>query len=120
MAHDAVGNRAEARLFKFVCRPAIELGGNLVPPGGLAGAALDDFHRVQAEGEQNRFLQPLVDMPVAVRLFFCDTDFTAVEQNERLFDGFAHFAARGRVDTVALVKSLFDCLLKGRRGLAWS
>ncbi len=60
-------------------------------------------------------------MPVAVRLFFCDTDFTAVEQNERLFDGFAYFAARGRVDTVALVKSLFDCLLKeARSGLVMS
>src|SRR5690606_17396833 len=117
MALDAIRYGAETGLFELVCCPAVKLRGNLVPPGRLAGAALEDFHRIETEGEQDCFLQPLVDMPVAVRLFFCDTGFTAIEQNERLFDGIAHFAACCRVDAVALVESLVDCLLKG--GEVW-
>ena len=89
------------------------LEGDLVPPGGVARAALDDFHRAEAEGEQHGLLQPLVDGPVAVRAALGHPHLAAIEQVERGFDGVAHFAPGGRVNAVAIVEGGVDGLRQG-------
>src|SRR3546814_20461210 len=61
---DLVGHGAKAGLAKAVLAPALELRGHLVPPiGALARPAGDRGHVVEAEGQQHRLLQPLVDLP---------------------------------------------------------
>ena len=52
-------------------------------------ARVTGIHRlvvVQAERQENRFLQPLIDAPLAVD-FVRDARFTAVEQRDGFFDG---------------------------------
>jgi hypothetical protein len=36
------------------------------------------LHILQAEAEQNRFLSPLIDMPITIFLFFSHAQFTAI------------------------------------------
>ena len=111
--HDGARHRAEAGLFEFVGGPAFELGGHLVPPDRIAGAALDDFHRIEPERQKHGLLQPLVHRPVSVRAAFGHAGLAAVEQVERLFDRLADFApGRGR-DLVAIVEGGLDRRFKG-------
>jgi hypothetical protein len=58
---------------------------------GAAGRTFDRCHVVQAERQQDGFLQPLLYAPLAVRLFG-HTKPPGVEGVERSFYGIAHFA----------------------------
>ena len=114
-AHDRRRHGAKAGLLEIDGAPAVEFRRHLVPPHGLAGAALDDLHRVEPEGQQHRLLQPLVDLPLAVGLALGDAGGAAVEQVERRLDGVARFAAcRGR-NRVALLEGLLDGLFEARQ-----
>ena len=71
------------------------LDGHLVPPDRPAGAAGDQRHVVEAERQQHRLLQPLVDGP-AVRPGSATRTSPPVEQVERRLDRVADLAARAR------------------------
>ena len=68
-AHDAARHGAKAGLAESRRVPAGELGRHLVPPDRIAGPALDHRHVVEAEGEQHRLLQPLMDGPALGPVF---------------------------------------------------
>src|SRR5213075_2184717 len=68
-ADDRAGDGAEAGLGKALRAPAEKLGRHLVPPGRAAGTAGDGVHRIEAEGQQHRFFEPLIDAPLAIDLF---------------------------------------------------
>src|SRR3546814_1636552 len=80
----------------------------LVPPiGALARPAGDRGHVVEAEGQQHRLLQPLVDLP-ALRPLLGDPIVAGIEAGERRGDRIAHGAFRLRADAVARFPVLFD------------
>ncbi len=112
-ADHAVRNGAEPGLLELVDAPAVEFGGNLVPPDGFARSASDEFHRIEAEGEEHRLLEPLVDRPGAVLTAFSDAYLAAVEQVQRRFHGVANRAAGAGVDGVAPFESGLDRLRQG-------
>ena len=63
----AAGHGAEAGRLELVGAPAVELVGDLVPPGARAAPAPSmSSVVVEAEGQQHRLLQPLVRDPDAV------------------------------------------------------
>ena len=61
-------HRPEPRILKLSIAPAIELAGNLVPPNRLARTMLNHRHVKQAERQQHRLFQPLIDHPAIRRL----------------------------------------------------
>src|SRR5271168_3916038 len=61
--HDAAGDGAKAGFGEPVGAPALELRGDLVPPGRAARTALDYAVVVEAERQQHGLLQPLIDLP---------------------------------------------------------
>ena len=63
--------------------------GTLSHHPAAARAARDERHRVEAEGQQHRLLEPLVDDPCAAALLG-DAHGTAVEQAQRLLDRVAY------------------------------
>ena len=100
-AHDAARHGAEAGLAESRRVPAGELGRHLVPPDRPAGPALDHRHVVEAEREQHRLLQPLVDGP-AVGGLLGDAQLAAVEQVERGLDRVADLAPGVEADPLAV------------------
>ena len=86
LAHDAAGHRAKAGLGEAVLAPAGEFRGHLVPPGCAAGAARDDCAVVEAERQQHRLFQPLMDLPGSgagrAWHFLGDARLPAVEQGQ--------------------------------------
>ena len=114
-ADDGARHRAKAGVAKPVLAPAVELRRHLVPPRGLAGAAGNRAHVVEAERQQHRLLQPLIDLPFAAGLALGDARLALVEQFERGIDGVADFAlGRGR-DAVAGIERGVDWWIRGRR-----
>ncbi len=115
---------AQARLAETRLRPALELRGDLVPPRRPAGAAVDEPVVVEAEGQQHRLLQPLVDLPRIrprrARDFLGDPRLAGIHEIERLFDRVAHVARRLRRDLRAILEGAFDQRLKFRVGHAGS
>ncbi len=72
--HDRAGHRAKAGIAEAVRRPAGEFGRHLVPPFGGAAvgidrAARDLDHVVEAERQEHRLLQPLMNLPAAALRF---------------------------------------------------
>ena len=67
-ADDTAGHGAEAGGGEARLVPAGEFLFHLVVPDGAARTALDEVRRREAEVEENRLLQPLMDDPVAVDL----------------------------------------------------
>ena len=107
-ADDGAGNGAKAGVAKPVFAPAVELRRHLVPPRGLAGAAGNRAHVVEAERQQHRLLQPLIDLPFAAGLALGHACLALVEQIQRVIHGLADFAfGRGR-DAVAGVERGVD------------
>ena len=86
--------------------------GTLSHQAGRAGAALDDAHRGEAEGQQHRLLQPLMHHPGVADLLG-DADLALVEQVERGFHRLAHGALGGDVDLRALFEGVVDDLFEG-------
>ncbi len=111
-ADDAIGNGTEAGALEFMGAPAGELRGHLVPPGRIARTVLDDFHRVEAEGEKHRLLQPLVHGPNPVITAACHPHLAGIEQVQRLLDAVANLAAGGNGYLIAVVPGGFDGLFK--------
>ena len=96
---------------------AFELRRHLVERGRAGRAALDHGVVVQAEREQHRLLEPLVDAPFAID-FFRHTGLPGIEQFQRLFHHRAHVAAGGRHAVTGFPRA-FDggCELGGHLGL---
>jgi hypothetical protein len=115
-AHHRAGHGAETGVAEALFLPAVELRGDLVPPDRLAGAARDDAHVVEAERQQHRLLEPLVDPPGAVGGFLRDTGGAAVQEIERRLDRFADRTFGRRTDLVATLERRFDGL---RERLGW-
>ncbi len=90
--HDGAGHRPEPCLTELLLAHAGELGGHLVPPARPARRTRDRGHVIEPEGEQHRFLKPLIDDPFPA-FFVGHPGFAPVEQIERLFDGFAYVPA---------------------------
>ena len=88
--------------------PAIEFGRYLVPPDGIAGAVFDDGVVIEAERQQNRLFQPLVDMPALVAHFLCDPQCSFVDQIERKHDRIADFPLGLRTDIGAVFPGIVD------------
>src|SRR5262249_40305800 len=104
----AVRPRAQARVSEACVGPAVEFRRDLVPPRCLAGPAGDQAHVVEAEREQHRLFEPLVDSPIAVAFSLVHTSYAAVEQIERGVDGLAYRALGRRSDAVAPLESVVD------------
>src|SRR5207249_6864464 len=107
-AHDRAGDGAESCIAKTVLAPALELRGHLVPPRRLARAAGNRAHVVEAERQQHRLLQPLIDLPLARGLALGDARLALVEQFERAIDGLANLALGRRRNAVAGIESGVD------------
>src|SRR5262249_55875414 len=103
-------HRAETCIPKAVLAPAIELRRHLVPPRHLARTAGNDAHVIEAERQQDRLLEPLIDLPSSVRLPFGDARLATVEQIERRLDGVAHRAFGRGADAFASFKRIVDDL----------
>ena len=110
-AHDRAGDRAEAGAAEIVGRHAGELGRDLVPPGRSAGGARDGDRVVEAEREQDRLLEPLVDGPPGRRALG-DADLSLVEEVERRFHRIADDARGALVDALALLPDSLDRALQ--------
>src|SRR5262249_41640692 len=103
-AHDRARHDAESGLAEAVGAPALELQRHLV----IAAAAR--FHALgilEAEGEQNRLLQPLPRHPLAA-FRGGDTVGAGVEAGERRLDGVADLAFGGGIDAIALLPGSID------------
>src|SRR5438874_8306915 len=94
--HDRAGDGAEAGITEPVGRPAGEFGGHLVPPFGGAALGIDRTardlgHIVEAERQQYRLFQPLVNLPTAGPTAgrLGDAQLALVEPVERGLDGVA-------------------------------
>ena len=107
-AHDRPRHRAKAGVAEARFAPAVELGGHLVPPRRLAGRTGDDAHVVEAERQEHRLLEPLIDPPGPVGLFLGDARFAGIEQIERGLDRVAHRALGCQADFVALFEGVVD------------
>src|SRR6266851_906843 len=104
--HGAETGRAKARGV-----PAREFRRHLVPPLRGTGTAGDLAHVVEAEGEQHRLLEPLVDAPGSAVLRG-DAQLAAVEGSECRLDGVAHGARGGGIDGVARLPGGVDSRLQ--------
>jgi hypothetical protein len=83
-----------AGLAEGLRRHTVELGWHLVPPAGTPWRAGNEAHIIEAEGEQNGLLKPLIYNPFAVA-FVRHTGLAPVEEAERRLDGVADLTARG-------------------------
>ncbi len=90
MTNDAPRYGAETGLVKIILIPVVEFGINLVPPAGPARGAGNLFHRVEAEGQQDGLLQPLMHAPV-IAVFCRNAHRTAIQQGQRGFDRVTRF-----------------------------
>ena len=110
-AHDTGGNGAEAGAAEVFLRPALELGGHLVPPGRPARAAGDERHVIEAEGEKHRLFQPLIDHPLPVN-FLGNAHLAGIEQVKGLLHGLANLAGGVRRDLIAVFESRLNGVLQ--------
>src|SRR5258707_6463306 len=108
MAHDGTWYCPKSRFAKARLAPALELGGDFVPPGGFARTARHDAIVVEPERQQHRLLEPLVYLPFAAGVTLGNACNATVEQVERRFNRFAHGAFGGRPDAVARLESVVD------------
>src|SRR5260221_2092614 len=99
-ADDGAGHGTETAFVKLPVAPAGELGRHLVPPVSAARTAGDHLHRVDAEGQQNGLLQPLIDPPLAISRLG-DPGHAGVEHGNCPFDGQAAVTARFRAEVGA-------------------
>src|SRR5262245_4793076 len=116
-ADDRTRYAAKARLGEALGVPAGGLERHLVEPRrraepGKGGAAVHGYRVVEAEGEQDGFLEPLIDHPFAAHLLG-GAIAAVVEARDRRLDGVAYLALGRAVDAVAL----FPCRIDGGRQL---
>ncbi len=120
MAHDRAGNGAKSRFAEPVLSPALHFRGDLVPPRSLTRAALDDPVVIEAEREQHRLLQPLVDLPrIRPRRageLLRHPGLAGIEQPERRLDRVAHLALGLRIDPRAILEGVVDQRLEAGVG----
>ena len=107
-ADDAARDGAEARLRGTRLSPQpSNLEGTLSHQVARAGAAGNDGHVVEAEGQQHRLLQPLMDAPAVIG-FFCDADLAGIEEQEGGLDRLAHDATRAGADIRPVLEGCID------------
>ncbi len=100
--HGAEAGGAETRLI-----PGGEFRRHLVPPMRAARPAGDLAHVVEAEGEQHRLLEPLLDLP-GTAVLAGDAQLAIVERGQRRLDSVAHFALGGGGNAVARLPGSVD------------
>src|SRR5690606_30781487 len=98
-------NHAESGVAEPVLAPACELARDLVV--GRRGGTLHHVVVVQAERQQDRLLQPLVDLPAAGSVRLGHAGAAAIEKLQRRLNRLAHGGARWR-DRGAVFPSLRD------------
>ena len=76
----------------------------------LEGARLEGLHAAEGEVEEDGFLHPFVDAPLAVVAGLRHAELAAVEKGDGFLDGLSVFFF---VEQVALLPDLFDVLLHG-------
>ena len=109
-AHHRARHDAEAAALELLGVVFGELGRHLVPVA--QGAAVQDAVVLEAEGEQNRLLDPLMGDPLAFDLLG-DAQLALVELGEDELDGLAHLCRRlAGLDPAAVFPGLLDDLLK--------
>jgi hypothetical protein len=113
VSHDRARHRAEAGGAEIDRAPAGEFARHFVPPAGGAGTARDHFHVVQAEREQHRLLQPLIDAPAALAVGLGNARLAMIEQLQRFGNAGADFAHRLRPELVAGLPGGFDRVDQG-------
>ena len=82
-AHHAPGTARKPAFLNFAAFQPLNLESTLSHHTALPGPPGDHAHVVEAERQQHRFLQPLVDLPAAVGLALGDARFAGIEQIER-------------------------------------
>ncbi len=100
-----------ARKPAFLKRAAFQplnLEFDLIPPHGFSRPPRDHAHIVETEREQDRLLEPLIDVPLAVGVSLGDARFAGIEQVERRFHRLAHRTLGLRADLVAAFEGLVD------------
>ena len=85
--HDRSGHRTETGGAEVRFRPAAELRRHLVEPVARTRTIVDQDIVVQAERQQHRLFQPLVDGPAALPVGLGHACLTPVEQRQRAIDG---------------------------------
>ncbi len=105
--YDRARHGAEPGLAEIDRAPSGEFRRHLVPPAAVAGPARDQRHRVKAEREQHRLLEPLIDHPCAARLLG-DAHGAAVEERQRVLDRVANRTGSILVDGIANVERRLD------------
>src|SRR3546814_20121832 len=83
---DLAGNGADTSSLKASLAPPGGFRRHLVPPGRAAGAAFDQFHVVQAEGQQHGLFEPLIDLPRPVGVALGDPVAAIVKPRQRTLD----------------------------------
>ena len=95
--HDRAGHRAEPGGAEVGLRPAAEFRRHLVEPVARARTIVDQDIVVEAEREEDRLLQPLVDGPAAIPVRLGHARLAPVEQRQRAVDGDPLFPLRREV-----------------------
>jgi hypothetical protein len=111
MAHDRAGNGAKAGALEIDGAPPVEFRLHLVPPCRALGPALDERIGGEAEVDQHRLLQPLIDRPLPVT-FFRHAKLATVEHGQSGLDRIADRPLRGRADLAAVLKGGVDGVAK--------
>ena len=121
--HERAGNGAEPRfaIARFI--PIGEFQRHFIEPGRTRiefAGAVDQLVIVQAEGQQNCLLHPLIHHPCAI-FFLSDAQRALVELRDSLIHRVAHFTFGGEVDISAIFPRSFDNGLNGHANLlnAW-
>src|SRR5206468_3032481 len=102
---------AEAGAGEGVSIPAEELGRDLVPPMGAAGAAGDRLHGIEPKREQDSFLEPLIDGPATLALLG-NARLARIEQGDCPVNCVTNLAASVAADRVAIFPGGLDDLLQ--------
>ena len=102
-------NGAKARRLKGRGVPAREFRFDFVVPAHVVTAGPTRYRdRIgEPEGQQHRFLEPLIDVPFAV-VFFGDAQRARIECIERRADGIAQIAFGLRRDRIATLPPSID------------
>src|SRR3546814_16985399 len=115
---DLAGNGADTSSLKASLAPPGGFRGDLVPPGRAAGAAFDQFHVVQAEGQQHGLFEPLIDLPRPVGVALGDAVAAIVKPRPRTLNRLPHRPGARPPQPVARVpRGLDPALHVGRHEL---
>ena len=105
--HETAGHRADTGGLEGLCVPSGEFAGHLVPPDRIPGAARDDLHIVQTEGQQHGLFQILMDGPGIAGLFR-HAQAAIVQPGQRGVHRLAHLSAGRTIQIGTVLPCLID------------